>query len=105
MLDLNYDSLSAHYRAEVIAKLPASSLLSPSLLQSYPAGSDISLVPEVCGLLTARQILITRMDVVDLVEGMGKGELTAVEVMNSFGQRAAIAHQLVCERRLLSDAA
>lgn len=90
-----YDDLTASYRAQVISKLPPRSILSPSFIASFPPGSDISMVAESCGLMTEREIAITRCNVVELVSKMGEKYYTAVEVAEAFGVRAAIAHQLV----------
>lgn len=90
-----YESLAAFYQAQVISKLPRNCILSPAFVASYPPGSDISLAPEVCGLLSAEQIRITRCTVVQLALMLSDKEVTAVEVMTAFGMRATIAHQLV----------
>jgi amidase len=90
-----YETLAAHYRAEVMSKLPRRSILAPSFIASFPPGSDITSVPETCGVLSEREVSITRMNVVQLVGEMGEGRIKAVEVVEAFGVRAAIAHQLV----------
>ncbi|OQE14950.1 hypothetical protein PENSTE_c031G03255 [Penicillium steckii] len=56
---------------------------------------DLDLVRK-SGILTEREIHITEgFDVTGLLQGLRKGELTAVEVTKAFSKRAAIAHQLV----------
>lgn len=93
-----YETLSAHYRAQVLSQLPEEALLSPELLSSYPAGSNVSLVPETCGLLSAKQIRITKMDATELLQEMAASTLSAEEVVTAFGLKTAIAHQLVSGR-------
>lgn len=45
--------LAETYRHQVLDKLPPASILPP---HDYPLGSDVSLVPETCGLLSQRQV-------------------------------------------------
>lgn len=96
---LSYDKLAALYRQQVVDKLPPAALLSPALLAAYPPGSNVSKVPETCGVLSAEQITITSKDATELVRAIAAGELSAEEVTLAFGLRAALAHQLV--RRLI----
>lgn len=98
----DYETLAEHYRAEVISKLPPASILPKSLLATLSPGADLTRIPETCGLLSDRQIEITRLDAVALVECMRIKTFSAEEVMLAFGMRAAIVHQLV--RMILSDA-
>ncbi len=51
--------------------------------------------PETCGLLTPKEIDITRKTAVELVALMGKGKLSAVEVTTAFLKRAHVGQQLV----------
>lgn len=59
-------------------------------------------VPRDCGLLSEKELEITERTAVDLVKRLAKGELTAVEVTAAFCKRAAIAHQMVRFRQLIS---
>ncbi|KAI5480991.1 hypothetical protein MNV49_006177 [Pseudohyphozyma bogoriensis] len=85
---------AADARAELFAKLPKALVLSPETIAQYPLGSDVSKVPETCGLLTPEQIAITNKDATELVELLAAGKLSSVEVTMAFGYRAAIAQQL-----------
>lgn len=59
-------------------------------------------VPETCGLLTQRELDITRSsDVVVLLDKLANAEWSAVEVTVAFYKRATIAHQLVRFVRML----
>ena len=91
----SYEDLAALYRQQVLDKLPPSALLSPAFLAGYPLGSDVSKVPETCGVLSVEQIAITHKDATELVRAIAAGALTAEEVTLAFGLRAALAHQLV----------
>lgn len=94
-LQLIHLQLTHQYQQEVISKLPPLSILTTSVLKNYPLGSNVSLVPETCGLLSPEQIKITRMDATELLDKMAKGLLKSEQVVLAFGMRAAIAHQLV----------
>lgn len=89
--------LSTFYRQEVMNKLPPLSVLSPELKALYPPGSNVSKVPETCGLLSKEQIKITNMDATELLERIATGELKSESVVLAFGLRASIAHQLVSQ--------
>ena len=53
-------------------------------------------VPEACGLLTDREVLITNTVDVDVLLGkLALGEWSSVEVTTAFYKRAIIAQQLV----------
>ncbi|KAL8279925.1 hypothetical protein RQP46_007775 [Phenoliferia psychrophenolica] len=85
---------AAVYRQGVLDRLPGASILPSTLLATLPLGSDVSKVPETCGLLTPEQIDITRKDATEILEDIAAGKLTSEAVVLAFGLRAAIAHQL-----------
>jgi len=62
-----------------------------------PPASQKSVVNFPCegGLLTARELIITEMSATALVAEMGKGTLTAEEVVTAFLKKAVLGHQLV----------
>ncbi|KAJ5222724.1 uncharacterized protein N7469_008964 [Penicillium citrinum] len=51
--------------------------------------------PRQSGLLTEREIIITESSATELVKGMGKGGLTAEEVVVAFLKRSVLGHQLL----------
>lgn len=51
--------------------------------------------PRQSGLLTERELIITESSATELVKGMGKGGLTAEEVVVAFLKRSVLGHQLV----------
>lgn len=53
--------------------------------------------PRKSGLLTERELGITELSATELVNGMGKGELSAEEVVVAFLKRSVLGHQLVRE--------
>lgn len=87
-----YERLATFYRKQLLAKLPPAAILPSDFAFD---SKNVTRVPETCGLLTGHQIAITRLSVVQLLEQMKEGKVTAVQVMQAFGTRAAIAHQLV----------
>lgn len=56
---------------------------------------DVISFPETCGLLSSKDIDITSMNVDGLLEKLGSGSLSAVDVTIAFAKRAIVAHQLV----------
>ncbi|KAH9935683.1 general amidase [Fomitopsis serialis] len=57
---------------------------------------DVTVIPEECGLLTARELEITNtVDVGALLDKLASAEWSAVEVTTAFYKRAIVAHQLV----------
>lgn len=65
--------------------------------EKLPPASQKSVVnyPQDSGLLSTRELIITDMSATSLVVEMGKGALTAEEVVTAFLKRAVIGHQLV----------
>ncbi|CAI7572400.1 unnamed protein product [Penicillium manginii] len=51
--------------------------------------------PRKSGLLTDRELGITELSATELTSGMGKGELTAEEVVVAFLKRSVLGHQLL----------
>lgn len=51
--------------------------------------------PRQSGLLTERELMITELSATELVGEMGKGSLTAEEVVIAFIKRSVIGQQLV----------
>ncbi|KAJ5326497.1 hypothetical protein MYU51_009987 [Penicillium brevicompactum] len=65
--------------------------------EKLPPASQKSVVdfPRQSGLLSTRELIITDMSATSLVVEMGKGALTAEEVVTAFLKRAVIGHQLL----------
>lgn len=74
--------------------IPREWLIPVPSLRERPNVMDI---PGTCGLLTARELMITETtDVGVILEKLGAAEWTSVETTTAFYKRAIIAHQLVC---------
>ena len=81
-------------------KAQQDSIPSEWIIPSYPISAypDIIDVPEICGLLTSRELLISETtDVDEILAKLRSAEWTAVETTLAFYKRAVIAHQLVSE--------
>lgn len=63
--------------------------------KAFESLTDVSQVPQTCGILTGDQIKITELTVAELAGGIASRTLKAVDVLEAFAARAAIAHQLV----------
>ncbi|KAF9479766.1 amidase [Pholiota conissans] len=72
--------------------IPPEWIIPPYPISAYP---DIIDVPEICGLLTPRELLISETtDVDEILAKLRSAEWTAVETTLAFYKRAVIAHQL-----------
>lgn len=69
--------------------VPASQL--PPATQLNVAG-----FPRTSGIFTDKELAITEMSATALVDVMGKGQLSAEEVVVAFLKRSVVGHQLVC---------
>lgn len=87
----NWEQLAADKRARILNNIPAD-----WRIQSPPTEGSFFDFPEKCGILSAKELEITKASATDLVPKLAKGELKSVEVTRAFCKRAAIAHQLVC---------
>jgi amidase len=56
---------------------------------------DVISFPDTCGLLSAKEVDITNTGVDGLLERLGSGRWSAVDVTTAFSKRAIVAHQLV----------
>lgn len=81
----------------VVDAIPSDWRVSPELLASYPAGSDVRPLASKCGILTRRELEITdtSKDATSLLEELRSGSVSAEEAVRAFSKRAAVAHQAV----------
>ncbi|CAG8918953.1 unnamed protein product [Penicillium salamii] len=85
--------IAAEKRSAIMAKIPSEWILDTKVIED--ARSRQSIAGDFFNdLLDAKTLSITALDVPELVQSMGNGSLTAVEVVNAFSKRAAYAHQL-----------
>ena len=64
-------------------------------IQSFPTEDSVFDYAEKSGILTPKELEITKSSASDLVPKLAKGELKSVDVTLAFCKRAALAQQLV----------
>ncbi|TCD62072.1 hypothetical protein EIP91_007512 [Steccherinum ochraceum] len=77
-------------------------------LISVPPATELTVtsIPESCGLLTDKEVLITKTEVDVLLKKLASAEWSSVEVTTAFYKRAIIAQQLVnCLTEIFVDRA
>ncbi|KAH7000751.1 amidase signature domain-containing protein [Ilyonectria destructans] len=89
---MSWRTIAKEARTQVLDSIPSRWHLDP---EKYKSLKDVTSIPETCGILTDRQLEITGSTVVDIVKRLESREWKAVQVLESFAARAAIAHQLV----------
>ncbi|GAB1195523.1 hypothetical protein APSETT444_004784 [Aspergillus pseudonomiae] len=88
---MSWETISKEAQARVLESIPARWRLDP---QKYRSLKDVTSVPYTSGILTDDQLKITELTVVEIVKRLESRELKAVQVLEAFAARAAIAHQL-----------
>ncbi|KAH6991720.1 amidase signature domain-containing protein [Fusarium venenatum] len=78
-------------QAEVLDSIPKKWRLD---VDKYRSLTDVTSVPRTCGILSDAQLNITDLTGLDVVKHIESHELTAVQALEAFGARTAIAHQL-----------
>jgi amidase len=93
-MTLNWNSQAQKGKDILNNSIPKQWLLP---IDRLPPASQKSVIGIPCesGLLTGRELRITDMSATELVADMGKGALTAEEVVTAFLKRAVLGHQLV----------
>lgn len=87
-----WESISQAAQAKLLNSIPEKWKINGD---KYKTFTDVTSVPRACGILTARQLMITDLTVTDLADRIALRQLKAVEVVEAFAAREAIAHQLV----------
>ncbi|OTA97783.1 hypothetical protein M434DRAFT_7724 [Hypoxylon sp. CO27-5] len=80
-------------RASILAKIKPEWRLSPEDIAKASTQRDLT-GPFIQQFLGADDISILSMDSLQLVEGIGKGSLTSLQVTTAFCRAAAVAHQI-----------
>jgi amidase len=89
-----WEEKAAEKRRSLYNLIPQEWRLSESILNNPPKNSTI--VPSQCGLLSKLDLEITEIDhIEELAKRIANGKYTAVQVIEAYCKRAAIAHQLV----------
>ncbi|CAG7931838.1 unnamed protein product [Penicillium olsonii] len=93
-MSLNWESQAQKGKDVLNNSIPKQWLVPVDRL---PPASQKSVVefPRSSGLLSTHELLITDMTATALVEEMGKGALTAEEVVTAFLKRAVMGHQML----------
>lgn len=89
---MSWEEVSKAAQAELLESLPNKWKIERSTFESL---TDVSQISETCGILTQPQIEITELTATELAKRIASRELKAVDVLEAFAARAAIAHQLV----------
>jgi amidase len=86
-----WQEVAQRRKQEILSAIPQSYLVAETLLK----GHNFIDLPKTCGVLTEREIEITELNIVKLLERIHDRTYSSVEVATAFCKRAAIAHQAV----------
>ncbi|KAE8381234.1 amidase signature domain-containing protein [Aspergillus bertholletiae] len=89
---MSWETIGKEAQAKVLESIPARWRLDA---EKYRSLKDVTSVPYTSGILTDDQLRITELTVVEIVKRLESRELKAVQVLEAFAARAAIAHQLI----------
>ncbi|KAL7758577.1 hypothetical protein ACKLNR_011004 [Fusarium oxysporum f. sp. zingiberi] len=89
---MNWQDIAKESQAKVLNSIPNRWRLDVNQYQNL---KDVTNVPYTCGLLTEEQLEITELTATEIVKKVETRELKAVQLLEAFAGRAAIAHQLV----------
>lgn len=89
---MSWKAIAKAAQAEVLDSIPAKWKLDTA---KYRTLTDVTSVPRECGILSDAQLSITDLTAVEVVKSIEARQLTAVQALEAFGARTAIAHQLV----------
>ena len=89
---MTWKAIARVAQAEVLNSIPMKWRLD---VDKYRSLKDVTRVPQTCGILSEAQLNVTDLTVLEVVKKIESRELTAVQVLEAFGARTAIAHQLV----------
>lgn len=92
---MNWQDIAKESQAKVLNSIPKCWRLD---VNRYRDLKDVTNVPYTCGLLTDEQLRITDLTATEIVKKIETRELKALQVLEAFAGRAAIAHQLVSNR-------
>jgi amidase len=89
---MSWKAIAKAAQAEVLDSIPTKWKLD---VDKYRSLTDVTSVPQDCGILSDAQLNITDLTALEVVKRIETHELTAVQALEAFGARTAIAHQLV----------
>ncbi len=90
----SWKDIAFEKRCRDMDKIPKDWILSESVMKKSKATRSIA-GHFIEDLLDEETLLITKLDVPEIVERTSNGSLTAVKVVTGYSRRAAYAHQLV----------
>ncbi|KAF5667300.1 general amidase [Fusarium heterosporum] len=88
---MSWEEIAKASQAKVLQSIPDRFRLN---VHDYKLVKDVTGVPYTCGLLTEAQLKITDFTATEIVKKLRSRQLKAVQVLEAFAGRAAIAHQL-----------
>lgn len=91
---MSWETIAEAAQAALLRSIPERWRLD---VNKYKSMSDVTSVPYTCGLLTDDQLKITELTATEIVRHLETRELKAVQVLEAFAARTAIAHQLVSQ--------
>lgn len=89
---MSWKDISDKAQQEVLDRIPLKWRIDKT---KYETLTNVIDVPRTAGILTEKQLVITELTVTELSAKISSRELKAVEVLEAFAARTAIAHQLV----------
>ena len=89
----DYKAIAARVQQRVLNQIPSQWRI-PVDIKSQHTGDARSFITK-CGILSDKQVDITRLTASEVLKLIHTGQLKATEVVEAFCARAAIAHQLV----------
>ncbi|KAF9777109.1 hypothetical protein IL306_004621 [Fusarium sp. DS 682] len=89
---MKWQDIAQEAQANVLRSIPDRWRLD---VNQYKDLKDVTNVPYTCGLLTEAQLKITELTATEIVKQIEARQLKAVEVLEAFAGRTAIAHQLI----------
>jgi amidase len=88
---MSWETIAQESQAGLLQSIPHRWRLN---LDEYRSLTDVTHVPYKCGILTDAQLKITELTAVEIVGRLESRELKAVQVLEAFAARTAVAHQL-----------
>lgn len=89
----DWQSIAAREQQRVLDSIPTQWRIANNAKEQYD-GQAIKFI-EKCGVLTSKQLEITRLNATQLLDQICKRQLSAEETCEAFCARAAVAHQLL----------
>jgi amidase len=90
---MSWKTIAKESQAAVLEAIPPRWRLDAD---KYKSLKDVTSVPYTSGILTNDQLKITELTTVEIVKRLESRELKAMQILEAFAARAAVAHQLAC---------